>query len=1157
MVKGLSLSISGTPRRLLRTRIFSASSRACISSKTRHASTSLDPKVPVEYESGLSTKQPESLRDPTIPEIPESKLRYQQNRPTSSRRPGVKPPPTLALPSSMLPPPPRIPIPTSLKGNASSEISGNHEKTFNIYMDSLNKHDDEPTLDDFDALRPLPSTILAALDGVIGSGRALLAKDHPLHLAIEQLGAQEASVGGGPKAKRTVTAGSRKAKRLEYQALYAATEAMITRGFTVAQLRGFEKETKIQKRFKKIDLPSGKSTSKPRLIHSLMNLRWGMIHPTVVEKYMDGENKSIEQSYLVSPSELFIFLGRDGEDLIHLSKKLEMRINVDRQSDSPEDPGLPSQFKRSATRPGFIIRASGVKSSHEKLRKYIENQRDTMTVRVVSLPIGPSLSPSLLQSISRIAGAFVENTDPKFASLNDDENSVASVSITAHSPRSAYTAERLVRRAAVEAAHRSKLSLFVLKNEEPSVVALPETEYDSESQVNQYALYPFSNQGFRIRRVQMALASHLPSNDIAMLPLTAGNMDVQNYDKDEAFILTGEEHSETEPHVDSTTTGQSTEDIVVRNLRGEPIDPNELIFGEADGKGERIVNVTFGHIVFKTGKATTLDSPLSNPATGESILEWVNRSDSGSRAFIPGQVPSMDIPIDVTPVHRLQYRTIEGEHVINVNVQLPRDEVEQVGNAELSKDNTSARALEFSAEAQSSTENTDDNHPISPHPESNSMPAELQSEGSVSSESLVNHAGSATGEHLSKEENLETGEIRPLPVEITVGTQSAFELMLPESTMDLYVQVANTTRVVKPMIPEVLDIYLDGLSKFFTTDIEMPQPDPPQHLDFDGKHYVLVKNTSAHCGGSTSVDLPGGFTVATELSLDLESNTRTAFTEACCSILLLKASSNAAFSLLIAVKEVCVSKRKESAVASTDFNIANGPYMNQLCLAVEARNDIGWPHNPVLQLRLGNWNRVWSKCASGSLHRHKPNIPLDQSRNNINSPRVAASLPYVSLIPANPILRVLMAPPGSSLAPRSKSKKSRCGFSRGLKRLLTNLALSRSKSHSRPNTLTLFDIVTNSTKNYTVLRKHASCISIHYEDSAIGSSTPSLSTAANPRIAKHSNKAHRAPRMADRVVDVRLESVYDDGETHGGYFFASALQDAWHAQDIENLSTRS
>lgn len=74
-----------------------------------------------------------------------------------------------------------------------------------------------------------------------------------------------------------------------------------------------------------------------------------------------------------------------------------------------------------------------------------------MAHRMVILPTGPALSQVLLQNISRISGAFVENAS--FKGLENTENPVPSVLITARSSRNAYTAERLVQRAAMEVRH--------------------------------------------------------------------------------------------------------------------------------------------------------------------------------------------------------------------------------------------------------------------------------------------------------------------------------------------------------------------------------------------------------------------------------------------------------------------------------------------------------------------------------------------------------------------------------------------------------------------------------------------------------------------------------------------------------------------------------
>jgi hypothetical protein len=146
-----------------------------------------------------------------------------------------------------------------------------------------------------------------------------------------------------------------------------------------------------------------------------------------------------------------------------------MRISVDREpSEKSSDAKEPLMLETSNPRPRFIIRASGRAENHKQLMKHLEEQRlvrtflnipppqakttmlQLMNLRIVVLPTGPMLSPALLQHISRTAGAYVENSDLELAKLKETKNSAASVLITARDPRSAYTAERLVQRAALE-----------------------------------------------------------------------------------------------------------------------------------------------------------------------------------------------------------------------------------------------------------------------------------------------------------------------------------------------------------------------------------------------------------------------------------------------------------------------------------------------------------------------------------------------------------------------------------------------------------------------------------------------------------------------------------------------------------------------------------
>ncbi|KAG9080770.1 hypothetical protein FRC06_006185, partial [Ceratobasidium sp. 370] len=505
------------------------------------------------------------------------------------RRPPVRPPPTIVLPpSSSL----RLRSPLKKRKSlepqqASTEEYGKPaaDDLWRVYQESLTKHNTEPTLEDLGALRPAASTIRAALNGVLGTGRTLLPESHQLYLDLEHLGAQEVPVGGGPGSKKKVVAGSGKAKKLEYLALYEATESLINHRFTVAQLQHFEKELGIRKNL------GGKNDSKQKMIHRIMNSHYRMMHPSVIEKQLAEIRGGTEELYPVMPSQLFILLGRDGENLLQVSKQLHLNISVDR--DQPAQSAEPSNSGGAQTAPRFVLRASGPKTNHQKLKKYLDELQESVSVRMVVLPTGPPLSPSRLQSISRTAGAFCENVN-RSPGDPEDEVQQPSVLITARDARCAYTAERLVQRAALEDKHRSHINLISLTQ--------PAQSTPTEDRPPEYSLYPFGTQNFRLQRVRhlKRLPDHASLGNLVHFQYRKGRPE-RAVDDDEAVILN-------DPAVVSGSEGQGGgksegEDLLVIDddprfggvvavsSRGETVDLHQLLFGpdrSTDGSARKV-----------------------------------------------------------------------------------------------------------------------------------------------------------------------------------------------------------------------------------------------------------------------------------------------------------------------------------------------------------------------------------------------------------------------------------------------------------------------------------------------------------------------------------------------------------------------------------------
>lgn len=148
----------------------------------------------------------------------------------------------------------------------------------------------------------------------------------------------------------------------------------------------------------------------------------------------------------------------------------------------------------------------------------------------------------------------------------------------------------------------------------------------------------------------------------------------------------------------------------------------------------------------------------------------------------------------------------------------------------------------------------------------------------------------------------------------------------------------------------------------------------------------------------------------------------------------------------------------------------------------------------------------------------------------------------------------------ANLVDTNWSGKTRCNLSRGLKRLLTTLSHVRSIPKSHPNILSQFDIITfTSAKSFNSLN----CSSqLSISDGARPRSDTTDTTATSPSPGASSHRPRRKIRkkrlMADRILAIKLESVYEGEEPHESpYVFTSALQDARHSQGIKSISVGS
>ncbi|KAJ8521425.1 hypothetical protein ONZ45_g1861 [Pleurotus djamor] len=130
------------------------------------------------------------------------------------------------------------------------------------------------------------------------------------------------------------------------------------------------------------------SRSKVELARSIIEKQWGWPSLFEVRQKQQAWVQEV-RSYPLDPRQSFVILGKDGSDLLALSAKYDVHVTL---SSNP-----------------LALHATGRRGSLQKLAARIETITSNIQETIFELPSRVSLSSDILQSISRLTGAFVEN----------------------------------------------------------------------------------------------------------------------------------------------------------------------------------------------------------------------------------------------------------------------------------------------------------------------------------------------------------------------------------------------------------------------------------------------------------------------------------------------------------------------------------------------------------------------------------------------------------------------------------------------------------------------------------------------------------------------------------------------------------------------------
>lgn len=552
------------------------------------------------------------------------------------------------------------------------------------------------------------------------------------------------------------------------------------------------------------------SRRKVEYAESIMEKQWNWPSLKEIERRQRDKTEVVIKTFSVNPSQLFLILGKDGADLLQLSMRYNVHISL-------------------ASNP-LALRVEGLRGTMKQLTEHLSELKKGIIDEIVELPSKQPIRQDLVQRISRLAGAYVENLGHK-----------GKIRICAKDTEKMDTAKRLAIRASTETQG---------SNSSPLLCYMP-TKAKLEHSVapsfmpHTYSIYPFLSPrslpwtmmkggSFRVRRVADWLGA-AATEDMTKTGGLAGGR--------------GKVVTKTE----------------------EPTDLEALLLSAPKTSGhERLVSASFGHIVLGSASPTghsVLSPPLKGNWTLSKILKWLHTS-STPLTFVPSLPATLfnSPPSTQKVIHRVLYRT------------LPESQLENSLHQQLIK-----LELEFSTSDEAGSKAAGPEHGDSDRGLAGDLTLELDADHDTAyyleplQDSVTSEGPSQYAEPNAQEAVVNVSEATCLE-----GVESTLDIMMPDRPMDVQFTVFEHTDVCAGDQPPLLVDYAKQLRHFLTSqDPEAIQPQPPATLNFRGRTYFLQTSLSVRkvietpqlsTGAGGNMKQSVSARVITESVLDLESN---------------------------------------------------------------------------------------------------------------------------------------------------------------------------------------------------------------------------------------------------------------------------------------------